>query len=323
MKEKILDFNDFGNIKQFNYLIDILKDGNFKLDDLKISCSNFSYGFAVSFQGLVKILQWLEIISIDNDKISLNMPYERIYQDDKYIKADIVYKLFHKLANKKILHNFLNSDNLIYYDEDNRIIINNNLIDFKYSNLRNFLINFKILYKDDILINSYNVNSQYVKMFIDGIIPLLESNNRRKISLEKMKKNNKDNEEAGRKAETFVLKFEQERLKGHKRFTFVKQISDDDVSAGYDIQSFNDNKSLLLDRFIEVKSYSGFPSFYLTRNEFDQLCKLGENYFIYLVDRDKMSNINYEPLIVKNPYREIIENEKWVKRVEKYYVSLQ
>jgi len=39
------------------------------------------------------------------------------------------------------------------------------------------------------------------------------------------------------------------------------------VNAGYDIQSFNDNKSIIIDKFIEVKSYEGTPYFYWSKNE--------------------------------------------------------
>ena len=77
----------------------------------------------------------------------------------------------------------------------------------------------------------------------------------------------------------------------------------------------------MLNRFIEVKSFSGNESFFWSRNEID-VAKIKENeYFLYLVDRTKMNNDGYEPIIIQNPYEHVLNNEQWSKRIEKYYLS--
>jgi len=54
-----------------------------------------------------------------------------------------------------------------------------------------------------------------------------------------------------------------------------------------------DNQSVLLDKFIEVKSYSGDPYFYWSRNEVKVAETEKNNYFLYLVNRDEMNDIDY------------------------------
>ena len=52
-----------------------------------------------------------------------------------------------------------------------------------------------------------------------------------------------------------MLSYEVKRLEGHPYLSKIKQISVIDVTAGYDILSYNGVDSEKLDRFIEVKSY--------------------------------------------------------------------
>ena len=68
----------------------------------------------------------------------------------------------------------------------------------------------------------------------------------------------------------FVLCFEKVRI-GHPLCENIKRISEIDVSAGYDIVSFNSSQSQKLDRFIEVKAISN-NGFYWSKNEFEIHC---------------------------------------------------
>ena len=53
------------------------------------------------------------------------------------------------------------------------------------------------------------------------------------------------------------MKYEQNRLIGHKNYEKIEIISNIDVSAGYDIISFKSKDSVNTDKLIEVKSYKG------------------------------------------------------------------
>jgi hypothetical protein len=76
------------------------------------------------------------------------------------------------------------------------------------------------------------------------------------------------------------------------------------------------------DRFIEVKSFSGVPSFHWSRNEMDVSRIMKSQYFLYLVDRSQMNKEGYAPLIIQNPYEHVLENPlQWEKRIEEYKIT--
>ncbi len=93
---------------------------------------------------------------------------------------------------------------------------------------------------------------------------------------------------------------------------FVKKISDLNVSAGYDILSF-DAKSLDLkyDRFIEAKgSSNNLISFEWSNNEMRKAKNLGQKYWIYFlggVDIEKKSSME-QPILFQDPIKKIIGN---------------
>ncbi|MDD5781507.1 MAG: DUF3883 domain-containing protein, partial [Muribaculaceae bacterium] len=90
----------------------------------------------------------------------------------------------------------------------------------------------------------------------------------------------------------------------------IRQISHIDVSAGYDIISFHDEVSLKR-RYIEVKTYRGAPHFYWSANEIDSAKIRGVDYFLYLVNADRIFEQGYVPEIIQNPYSTIINSSDW------------
>lgn len=106
----------------------------------------------------------------------------------------------------------------------------------------------------------------------------------------------------GAEAEQWVLEFEKKRLKNHVLVDQVRQVSIDSVSEGYDILSFSSAAVLGHDLHIEVKSYVGQKRFYWSITEMETAKALGENYSLYLVDREQMLNPDYEPEIIRGPY---------------------
>ena len=76
-----------------------------------------------------------------------------------------------------------------------------------------------------------------------------------------------------------------------------------------------------VDRYIEVKSYSKNLGFYWSKNEVNTARKKGENYCLYLVNRDKMEENNYVPTIITNAFFEVFQNKSWHKEAETYFVK--
>ena len=110
-----------------------------------------------------------------------------------------------------------------------------------------------------------------------------------------------------------TVQHEKNRLKHNHKFDEktlekVKRISEDDTSAGYDIDSFNGDK-YSIDRNIEVKCTTGkYPIFYWSENEIKKAQELGNQYFIYLwINFGKEDERLLPP--IQDPYNKIFENK--------------
>ncbi len=304
MLEKLLHYNNIGSQSQIIYILELLSKGNYSIKDLKSACLSKEYSFSSSFDGVICLLQWLEIIT-DSPLIKLKNKIE----SEGFVE-NICMLLFTKLEQEKKLHDFINSNNLIF---DKSIYVRNNLIKLHFSSIRNLLINLNIFEKDNLVDNQFIINKQFSKWFVSSVIPLIEKSTIKNNPLENLKNLKQRQEELGREAEVFVLRYEKEKRSNHLKCSSIQIISETDVTAGYDIQSYLTDSSILLDKFIEVKSYSEKPYFYWSKNEIKVAKQEQDNYFLYLVNRDEMNEQDYQPLIIQNPHKNILNNGNWKK----------
>jgi hypothetical protein len=208
------------------------------------------------------------------------------------------------------LHCFINNNNLDFRD---LIYVKNNLIKFSFSSIRNLLINLCFFQNDDLMKNQFIINKEFSEWFISVVVPLIEKSQIGNKSLQDLKDRQKRQEELGIQAEIFVLSYEKLARIKNPRHSNIKIISEIDFSAGYDIQSYKNDKSVIIDKFIEVKSYSGSPYFYWSKNEIKIAKQERNNYFLYLINRDEINQEGYRPLIIQNPYKNILGDDKWQK----------
>jgi Domain of unknown function (DUF3883) len=101
-----------------------------------------------------------------------------------------------------------------------------------------------------------------------------------------------------------VVEFEKERLCFHKRTDLaanVERISVENVSAGYDVKSFEKSGHV---RFIEVKSSVGSKIvFEWSAGEREKSEKEGDAYFIYFVPFSfTLPRLTAPIIIIKNPF---------------------
>ena len=99
----------------------------------------------------------------------------------------------------------------------------------------------------------------------------------------------------------------------------VRIISEVDVTAGYDIVSFNSPQSQEPDRFIEVKAVSN-SGFHWSKNEYEIAKLHGEKYFLYLIDLSKTADAEYNPVIITNPALTVMDSPDWLIEPESYYI---
>jgi hypothetical protein len=199
--------------------------------------------------------------------------------------------------------NLVHIDRLKYNEQADLFYIPKSAFSLQCSIFRNLLITLGALIPCD---SEFRIAKSY-DLFFQKLI----SDIHRKLTLEELKQKLEKQEEIGEKGELFVLQFEKQRCNfSNLAKSKIRQISHVDVSAGYDIISFED-ETCSSHRYIEVKTYIGNPHFYWSANEIDSAKIRGASYCIYLVDFEKIESPNYKPEIICNPYSSIRDSSEW------------
>lgn len=179
--------------------------------------------------------------------------------------------------------------------------------------LKLWVLEFSIASKEMLQTRFWTISDIFIEHFLSCAGKMNED-----LTLPKRTKRQLDNDmdrksELGFEAENWVLKYERRRLIEHDFVGLIRQVSETHVSAGFDIVSFSNISSLFHDRFIEVKSYSEIHRFFWTRNEIAVAKELGQQYALYLVDRNHFSDQSYTPKIIIDPYHALIttKNTGW------------
>ena len=92
-------------------------------------------------------------------------------------------------------------------------------------------------------------------------------------------------------------------------FKAIERISQEEATLGYDIVSLQNTKSLLPDKFIEVKSFEQEQRFFWSKNEMRVAREKKNDYFLYLVDRRNLKDSNYRPKEIQNPAEKILNGK--------------
>ncbi len=152
--------------------------------------------------------------------------------------------------------------------------------------------------------------------------------NKRKMSYAELEQKLQSDKETGEIAERIVYNFEKNRLKklnATSESALVKIISGIDVSAGYDLESFDGKTSdLEFNRHIEVKGSTNYDlSFYLSSGELETSQELKNNYWIYFVSGINRQNHTYDGKItlIQNFYKKLNEKNEYNSKPVKYHIT--
>lgn len=318
MLEKLLNHSNLGTSEQIKQILELLEANSYSKVDLKFACSKIDYEINRAFDGIITLLSWLEIIEI-SEVITRNKKVK--FKDINY---DISLLIVNKLSDEGQLHNLINAKNLIY---DKFYIVKKSGIDIGFSQFRNILSSLGFFEKDYLIENNLIIGSAFENWIAIQGINYIETSKKKRFSLKALKSRQNQQEIAGFRAEKFVLEYELKLRKNHPTCNKIKIISEMDAGAGYDIKSYKDDKSIILDKFIEVKSYSSKkldskPYFFWSLNEAEVASQEKNNYFLYIVDSDNIENNHYEPIIIKNPFDEIFNSSKWSKAPQNWLFTL-
>lgn len=323
MLTDIKDSSNLGTPKYFHELFNAIKNSTsiWQIKDLSKLFYNKNVDGRTIFDGCVDLAFKLKLLILDiNGNVVLDNKLAASLNSEIEMKNVFIESLFSSLSNDSDFHTIF-SAKYISYDTEYRLKqIDNGAFPFEYSSFKQLLIDFNILQAHPISrIKKYILNPEYKNYFDKDILPEIKRR-KKQISLEDLKKALEQKQQHGEEAERYVFQFEKRRLNNKEGIDWVAEYS---VSDGFDIASFNSKDSVVLDRFIEVKSYSkDKPHFYWSRNEIDCARIKGNDYYLYLVDRSRILLSNYEPLIISNPYKHFHENANWEKQIDGYEVTI-
>jgi hypothetical protein len=310
MHEELRRCNFVGNRNGVHYLAQlVLCCEKTDIESIKSQCA-FNNNIRVDVFAAIAFYEYLGLISRVSKVIKPTEAGKRLWNEN----IEIFGQSLCDLCLAKLFADNLLRIELINYDEvKNEFYIKKAGFPLSSAIFRNFLIEFEvILEKTEGL---FYISKDYESMFKNKV-----SDKRQKLTLEQLQQTLEMQRVQGETAEMYVLSFELERLSEHIQKSQIRKISDIDVSAGYDIVSFNDMESRSLNRFIEVKSYTGNIHFFWSKNELETAKIKEDMYYLYLVDIDKISDVNYAPIIIKNPVKVLIESMEWIMEPQSYKI---
>lgn len=317
MLKELSKYENLGTLNYHFQLLRILRD-NQNDKWLVKHVSEYFYNRTIDdrgiFDGCLPMLQCIGIIQINSsEEITLDEVFQKYMGSEMQMADKLVERLLLSVNSDPIFHDMFCSEYISYDIIYRSIQVDNSAFPLKYSCFKQLLIDFNILQEHPTkTFNKYIINGRYKKIFDKVVLPEVK---KRKIGLEELRKSLEQNLIHGEQAEKFVLEFEKLRLNSAKEIDWVAEYS---TADGYDIASYETEDSIDHDRFIEVKSYDKEPYFFWSRNEIDIARIKRDSYYLYLVDRSKMIFRDYVPLIIRDPYENVLKNNlEWEQRIEK------
>lgn len=303
MRKELKRCNYLGNISSLHYLISVsIVEHPTNVTAVKSICA-LNSKLMLNTQAAIYFLEELGLITIDASNNILSSEFGKSFcgcNETQFIE---------KLASATYLYlieNGMIDLEAVTYDPITKLChIRKSGFPFASAVFRNLLIDIQALVETTA--GQYQVSEQYEMLFETSIRKQMP-----KLTLEDLMEKQKRQEEQGRLAEEFVVGFEKGRLLWCPLADGVKQISDLDVTAGYDVLSYDDAEASQYNRFIEVKSFHNRAQFFWSANEYETAQKLGSRYHLYLVDMDKYLKPGYQPIIISNPASIFESQEDWI-----------
>ena len=201
----------------------------------------------------------------------------------------------------------------IKYEATGEISLNPMLLPSMGDGFGVWVVGFGVALRSSLTTPVWRMDPEYHHVWLDILEKLNQWDIRRSKSADRLAKELAKQNELGAQAEEWVVEFEKKRLLQHPLRGQIRRISSDDVSAGFDILSFSSKSALRHDRFIEVKSHSHERRFFWSANEIRTAKEFGQNYCLYLVDRNSMHDPSYTPRVIEGPTPELFQlaNSGW------------
>ena len=293
------------------FICNVIGTGQVRIKDAEIICTRSPGKYYLSIVDLVSYCLALGWIQISEDVLSVSPDLVLLLNDKEKLNDALIASTVDQLFKETLM-----DASMFYYDSVQCCYaFKNELFPLSLSSLRNVLIS------QGFLIPSRD--TEMTRFYISPTYEILIAKHckarRKLLSLKQLKRQLEENELAGEKAEEFVFEYERKRL-GQPLSEKVRRISEIDVTAGYDIVSFDSNQSAGPERFIVVKAVSNI-GFYWSRNEYEIAKLKGDTYYLYLVNLNRINEQNYSPKMIQNPAINIMDTDEWFVEPQSYYVK--
>ena len=297
-----MSYDLFENIEYQNLenLFNICKkDSNF-IDGVRIEYLKKNQFFLESLNFLIDI----NLINITKNSVSILSKPNIDFSTSLF--TNLSKNTEYALSLKSYLSNFINQNSSFSFKPNP---LYNNLT----SNLRNFLISSnKITYENEEYIISDN--------------KLLDLFKNKEFSPEQLQNVLENRNKIGLEAEKLVVKYEIEKIKSLNQGLKIDHVALRDVSAGYDIKSYEIDGVNYKEIFIEVKAVSKSNyKFHLSVQENQTANKYLDRYYLYLlpVDHSNPEKFDYDKLLrINNINKSIIQNLKnWIIKEDGFVIS--
>lgn len=309
MLTELKQCNSIGDTAGLIFLVSMLSGRKrVGFSELVNRCS-LEKNITIHCSGALAFLQYLGYVEQDDGVI---IPTEKFHEisdtDDDTIIKTLVNRCIEKLTEEGLF----DTNGTSFDTERGHLSFKRSAFPLAYAAIRNFLTVAGALEKESH--GEIDVTETFESVFSSQL-----RSRKEKFALEQLLQKQEEQSKRGLEAEEFVLQYERNRLP--KKAYRIKRISDFDVSAGYDIVSFDNRDSAVYDRFIEVKCYLGTPHFYWSENEADVAKRKGNKYVLCLVDYTKIKDKDYVPEFIINPFETIFNDDTWFVGTASYKIQ--
>ena len=302
--------NNVGSIEGILFLAKILFDKPYVNKQEIANRVALENSITLNCSGATAFFVYLGYLEDAPDKV---MPTEKLNSMQELSGDDFIQKVVQDCVITLTEEGLFDTEKTHFDIEKGHLSIKRSAFPLAYAAIRNFLTVTGALDREEH--GEIGISESFETEFAN-----LLRERKKKFSLEQLIQQQKEQSERGLEAEEYVLQVEKNRLP--KKAKQIKRISDFDVTAGYDLVSFQSETSSNYDRFIEVKCYLGDPHFYWSENEVDVAKIKGEHYFLCLVDYERMkTEPGYIPEYIQDPTSVIFEDSSWIVSTASYKVK--
>ena len=301
LNEKLEKRSKIGSPRSIQFVASWLGKDTTNIETIKAMASNTSGINSSEVEPVVWLFDSMGIVKMAGEYIECNHELRQKYIQGEQAFADWFLDRFIEFS---LNEGIIEIDTITYSIEHDAFIMSATTIKQRHACYRNVLTDYRVI---TLLPDArYLVNEPLDKA-------IKTPTRHRAISEKQLLHNLQMQREQGERGELYVLEYEKHRITNKALHDGIKRISIIDVTSGFDIVSYNSNDSHRIDRFIEVKTYKGSEHFHWSQNEIEKADLMGDAYFLYLVDDDCIDKEDYEPTIIQNPVRAVLQSDEWLK----------